>query len=88
MSERRGFECAHFACAVFEAEVFVESAECAADGGVEVVLDGVVGPSGEESGDLFPSVSEGGMCGEEGCFVVGVPGAFGDVGGEVVVPSG
>ena len=86
MCESRGFECAHFACAVFESEVLIKSAECPADCGVEVILDGVVGASGEEFCDLFPFVSKSGMCSKEGGFVLSVPGAFGDVGREVIVP--
>lgn len=52
-----------------------------------MVFDCIVRATGEKIGDFFPAISDLGMCVEEGLFFLGVPGFFGDVGRELVVPS-
>lgn len=84
--EGGGLEASHLLGTVPEPEVLVESAECAPHCRIEVVLDGVVGPSRQFTGDVLPAVAESGVGGEECGLLVGGPGRLGDGGRELVVP--
>ena len=68
--------------------MFVQSPEGPSHGRVEVVLDGVVSPSGESLSDVFPSVADLSMRLEEGTFLRLRPRTLLDMGVELVVPPG
>ena len=67
--------------------MLVHSSECSADGGVEVILDGVVSSSGKFPCDVFPLVADPGMCLEKGGILQRFPGRFGDEWREMVIPT-
>ena len=60
--------------------MLVESSEGSPHCRVEVVLDGVVSASWEESCNLFPFISKFRMCVKEGSFILDIPRVFCDVG--------
>lgn len=68
--------------------MFIQSSQRSSDGGVKVVLDCIVSPPLELRCNLFPFVAETGVCLEKGAFLRSCPFLFGDVGVELIVPSG
>ncbi len=65
LGQNKWFDFAHFGCTVFVAEYFVDSSERSAQGGVEMIFNGIVSPmlwfkkipSRDEFADIFPTVS-------------------------------
>lgn len=57
------------------------------EGGIPMVLDGVVGATGEQSGDGGPFVAELGMSPDDGVIFIGSEGTVLDLRGELVAPA-